>query len=182
MNLEEKKVSSEVVLRGKILYVTKDTALLQNGSYAVRDVVHHSGGVGVIPVTDDNTIYMVKQFRYPMNEVTLEIPAGKREKKEKPLECGKRELLEETGCIAEEMIYLGAIYPTPAYDTEVIYIYMAKGISRKSDQNLDEDEFLDVEEVSLEKAVEMVMSGEIKDAKTQIGILKAYYYLNKTNN
>lgn len=177
MILEEKTLKSEKVLQGKILYVTQDTALLPNGKEALRDVVHHSGGVGVVPLTENNTVYMVKQFRYPMQEVTLEIPAGKREIGEEPLECGIRELLEETGCTAEKMTSLDLLYPTPAYDTEVIYIFLATGISKDHSQHLDEDEFADVVEIPLEEAVSKVMNGEIKDAKTQIALLKTYYML-----
>ncbi len=179
MNLEEKTLNSEKVLQGKILYVTKDTALLADGRKTQRDVIHHNGGVGVVPLTDKNTIYMVRQYRYPMHEVTLEIPAGKREGDEAPVECGKRELREETGCTASEYVDLGAIYPTPAYDTEVIYIYLAKGIDKCCEQDLDEGEFINVEEISLEKAYDMVMKGEIKDAKTQIAILKTYNIVTK---
>lgn len=179
MELEEKTLDSKKVLQGKILYVTKDTALLSSGRKAIRDVVHHNGGVGVLPLTDKNTIYMVRQYRYPMHEVTLEIPAGKREGVEDVLDCGKRELREETGCIADEYINLGAIYPTPAYDTEVIYIYLARGIRKCCSQELDEGEFINVEEVSLEDAYNMVMDGEIKDAKTQIAVLKAYNIVMK---
>lgn len=174
MKLEEKTISSEKVLQGKILYVTKDIASLPDGKEVVRDVIHHNGGVGVLPLTEDNHIFMVKQFRYPMQEVTLEIPAGKRELNEEPIECGKRELLEETGCVADEWINLGKLYPTPAYDTEVIYIYLARKIKNDFDQHLDEGEFINVEKISIEEAYEMVMNGQIKDAKTQIAILKTY--------
>jgi ADP-ribose pyrophosphatase len=117
---------------------------------------------------------MVKQFRYPMHEATLEIPAGKLEPNENHYEAGKRELLEETGNVCSEYTFLGEIYPTPAYVTEVIHMYMAKGLTYQG-QHLDDDEFLDVVKVSMHKAVEMVLNGEIKDSKTQIGILKAYY-------
>lgn len=173
MHLSEEKLESQTVYEGKIFNVTRDTALLENGSKAVREVVHHSGGVCVIPVTDSGEILMVKQFRYPFAEVTLEIPAGKLEKNESHYDCGKRELLEETGNICTYYKYLGEIYPTPAYLTEKIHMYIAKGLEF-SKQNLDDDEFLDVVSVPLEKAAHMVMTGEIKDAKTQIGILKAY--------
>lgn len=178
MHLEEKTVDSKSIYKGRIFNVTSDTALLENGKTALRDVVHHSGGVTVIPVTDNNEILMVKQYRYPHHKVMLEIPAGKLEPGEKHYDCGKRELLEETGCTCTSYEYLGEIVPTPAYVSEVIHIYMAKGLEYCA-QNLDEDEFLDVEKIPLEKAVEMVMNGEITDSKTQIGVLKAYYLLKK---
>lgn len=171
MHLQEKKLTSDTVYEGKIFTVLHDTAELENGETAVRDVLLHSGGVCVIPVTEKNEIFMVKQFRYPFKEITTEIPAGKLEKGEIPHDCGKRELLEETGCTCTEYISLGEIYPTPAYNTEVIHVYLAKGLSYEK-QNLDSDEFLDVEKIPLSEAVRLVMDGKIKDAKTQIAILK----------
>lgn len=172
MHLHEKTISSEVKYDGMIFTITHDTAQLENGNLAGRDVLHHTGGVCVIPVTDDNEIYLVKQFRYPFKEITVEIPAGKLDAGEDHSECGRRELLEETGLTCSEYVYLGKLYPVPAYDTEVIHIYMARGLSLSS-QSLDDGEFLDVDKVHLSKAVQMVMDGEILDAKTQIAVLKA---------
>lgn len=177
MHLEEKTISSQEIFDGRVFRVTKDMALLENGSEAVREVVHHSGGVTVIPITDNNEIIMVRQYRYAADKILLEIPAGKLEKDESHYDAGKRELLEETGCTCSEYKYLGELLPTPAYVTEVIHMYMAGGLEY-SEQNLDEDEFLDVVKIPMEKAVEMVLSGEIKDSKTQIGVLKAYHLLN----
>lgn len=177
MHLEEKTISSQEIFDGKVFRVTKDMALLENGNEAVREVVHHSGGVTVIPITDNNEIIMVRQYRYAADKILLEIPAGKLEKGESHYDAGKRELLEETGCTCSEYKYLGELLPTPAYVTEVIHMYMAEGLEY-SEQHLDEDEFLDVVKIPLEKAVEMVLSGEIKDSKTQIGVLKAYHLLN----
>lgn len=172
MHLQEKTLTSDTVYEGKIFTIIHDTAELENGENAFRDVILHSGGVCVIPVTENNEIFMVKQFRYPFREVTTEIPAGKLEKGESHHECGRRELLEETGFTCTEYIYLGEIYPTPAYNTEIIHVYLARGLSLKK-QNLDPDEFLDVEKIPLSEAVTLVMDGKIKDAKTQIAILKA---------
>ncbi|MDE6679052.1 MAG: NUDIX hydrolase [Ruminococcus sp.] len=171
MHLQEKTITSDTVYEGKIFTIVHDTAELENGEKAIRDVLLHSGGVCVIPVTENNEIFMVKQFRYPFREVTTEIPAGKLEKGEIPYDCGKRELLEETGCTCTEYIPLGEIYPTPAYNSEVIHVYLAKGLSYEK-QNLDDGEFLDVEKVPLTEAIQLVMDGKIKDAKTQIAILK----------
>ncbi|MDE6670983.1 MAG: NUDIX hydrolase [Ruminococcus sp.] len=171
MHLQEKTITSDTVYEGRIFTIVHDTAELENGEAAIRDVLLHSGGVCVIPVTDNNEIFMVKQFRYPFREVTTEIPAGKLEKGESHYECGRRELVEETGFTCTEYIYLGEIYPTPAYNTEIIHVYLARGLNLK-EQNLDDDEFLDVEKIPLTQAVEMVMDGRIKDAKTQIAVLK----------
>ncbi|MBR4626214.1 MAG: NUDIX hydrolase [Ruminococcus sp.] len=172
MHLQEKTVSSETVYKGKIFTITHDIAELENGDTAVRDVLLHHGGVCVIPVTDNNEIYLVKQFRYPFRTVTREVPAGKLEKGEDHAECGRRELLEETGCTCSEYIYLGEMLPTPAYNTEITYMYLARGLSF-SKQSLDKDEFLDVEKIPLSEAVKLVMDGTLRDGKTQIAILKA---------
>ena len=172
MHLQEKTISSETKYEGVIFTITSDTAELENGTTAVRDVLHHSGGVCVIPVTDDNEIFLVRQFRYPFREITTEVPAGKLNPGESHAECGRRELLEETGCTCREYIYLGEMYPTPAYDSEITHIYLAKGLEFNK-QKLDEDEFLDVIKLPLSKAAEMVMNGELKDGKTQIAVLKA---------
>ena len=172
MQLTEKTINSELKFQGTVIDVYSDTALLENGKTAGRDVVRHPGGVCVVALTDTKEVYMVKQFRYPHQKVTTEIPAGKLEWGESHLECGKRELHEETGNTADEFIYLGCLLPTPAYDSEVIHMYLAKGLHADK-QKLDEDEFLEAFTVPFDKAVEMVMRGELEDAKTQLAILKA---------
>ena len=140
MHLNEKTLSSQPAYDGCIFTITKDIAELEDGTTARRDVLHHPGGVGVIPVTDENEVLLVKQFRYPFSEITTEIPAGKLDYGESHSECGKRELLEETGCTCSEYTYLGEIYPVPANDTEIIHIYMARGLEHQK-QNLEEGEF-----------------------------------------
>ena len=172
MNLEEKQLSSNYLFKGRIINLRQDTALLPNGNTATREVVEHPGGVCVAALTDNDELLFVRQWRYPYMEETLEIPAGKRDKKdEDPLECGKRELQEETGAVAQSYIDLQPLYPTPGYINEVIYCFLATGLTF-GEQNPDEDEFLDVLRIPLDEAVEMVLSGEIKDAKTQIAVLK----------
>ncbi len=172
MHLEEKTISVEQIYNGKIIDVTRERVLLENKSEAYREVVHHSGGVCILPINDKGEVLFVRQFRYPFKEVLLEIPAGKRENGEDPKECGLRELKEEIGAEAENITYLGKLYPTVAYDTEVIYMYMAQDLSF-GEQKLDEDEFLDIVKIPLDKAYKMVLNDEIPDAKTQIAILKA---------
>lgn len=171
MHLEEKTIDSNLVYDGKIIKLYKDTALLENNKKVIREVIKHPGGVCVVPLTENGDILMVTQFRYPTGMILTEIPAGKLEWGENHLECGKRELKEETGCTAEKFEYLGCLLPTPAYDTEVIHMYLARGLSQ-SEQQLDDDEFLDVKRIPFEKAIEMVMNGEIIDAKTQLAIVK----------
>lgn len=177
-HLHEETLSSDVIFEGKILRLKKDTVMLENGEHAFREVVEHSGGVCILPVTDDGEIIFVRQFRYPFKEILTEIPAGKREKDEEPLTCGIRELKEEVGAVADKITYLGKLYPTVAYDTEVIYMYLAEGL-HFSDQHLDEDEFVDIVKIPFDRAVEMVMRDEIPDSKTQIAILKAKVLLNE---
>ena len=145
---------------------------LPNGKTALREVIEHPGGVCVAALTDENEVLMVKQFRYPYSEVVMEIPAGKRDSQdEDPLECGIRELKEETGATAKNMFFLGELYPTPGYCGEIIWLYGATELSF-GECDPDEDEFLSVERIPLETAVDMIMSGEIKDAKTQAAVLK----------
>lgn len=178
MHLYEKTLDSVVIHNGKIINVTKDTVELENGKKATREVVHHNGGVCVVPITENNEIILVKQFRYPFNDVLLEIPAGKIDVGEDHYDCGKRELLEETGAVASKFTYLGVMYPTTAYLTEKIHMYYAKGLTF-SKQKLDEDEFLEVVKIPFDKAIEMIMNNEIPDAKTQVAILKTARLLGK---
>lgn len=172
MSLEEKQLSYEYLYEGKIVKLRRDTAALPNGKEALREVVEHPGGVCVAALTENDEILLVRQFRYPYFEAVLEIPAGKRDRAdEAPIDCGIRELKEETGAVAEKIISLGQLYPTPGYCNEIIWMYAATGLKFEA-QSLDEDEFLSVERVPFEKAIEMILSGEIKDAKTQAALLK----------
>ena len=178
MNLEEKQLSFDYKFKGRIINLRVDEALLPNGATATREVVEHNGGICVVPITENGEVLMVEQYRYPYGEVILEIPAGKRDGDEEPLEGGKRELREETGAVAENYTFLGELYPTPGYCGEVIYMYLATGLSF-GETDPDEDEFLNVKKIPLEKAVDMIMKGEIKDAKTQTAILKVERMLKK---
>ena len=177
MVVNEKTVSRKTVFEGKIIKVHTDAVELENGMPAYREVVEHSGGVCVLPLTEDGKVHVVRQFRYPFQKGLLEIPAGKKEYGEDPLECGVRELQEEVGATADEMISLGYLLPTPAYDSECIYMYLARGL-HYGEQNLDNGEFLEVETIPLAELENMVMAGEIEDAKTQIAVLKACVLMN----
>jgi ADP-ribose pyrophosphatase len=176
--MTELTLSTETLHYGKILNLRRDTVELPNKNIAAREVVEHSGGVCVLPLTDSDEVIMVKQFRYPFNTVTLEVPAGKLEKGEDPLECGKRELFEETGLTAEKIEFLGKLYPTPAYCTEVIHMYLARGLIESDSNSLDEDEFLDVVKLPFDKVIDMIFKNEIPDAKTQLAMLKTKVLLN----
>ena len=172
----EKQISSEQKFDGKIVKLFVDKAQLENGDIVTREVIKHPGGVCVVPLDGDNNVIMVRQFRYPHNRALLELPAGKLEYGEDPEKCGLRELKEETGCTCDSFISLGKLLPTPAYDTEITYMYLARGL-HGGEQKLDEDEFLEVEKIPLEKAAKMIMNNEIDDAKTQIAILKTVFLL-----
>ncbi len=178
MHLSEKKVSGEQIFSGRVIDLSVDKAELEDGSIVTRELITHHGGVCVVPVNENGEIYMVKQFRYPFQQVLTEIPAGKLEKGEDHRTCGIRELKEEIGAEAESFEYLGCLYPTVAYDTEIIHMYLARGLSF-GDRDLDEGEFIDVIKLPFDKAVEMVMNNEIPDAKTQLAILKAKVKLEK---
>ena len=178
-NLIEKEIESEKVFEGRLLHVFRDKVELPNGHIAVREYIKHVGAACVVPVDDDGNVIVEKQFRYPFNAVLTEIPAGKLDSKQEPhLQAALRELKEETGYEADEMIYLGEYYPTCAYSDETIHMYLAKGL-RRGEQHLDDDEFVDVEKVPLKTLVAQIMAGEIKDGKTQTALLKAWLYLQK---
>lgn len=171
MDLSEKTLSEKLIFDGRIIKLHVDEIELPNGNKASREVVEHNGGVCVAALTDEDKLIFVRQYRYPYHTVLDELPAGKLEKGEDPMEAGMRELEEECGVNAEKVIPMGCIYPTVAYCSEIIHLYLATGLTRTK-QHLDEDEFLSVQEIPLEKAVEMVMNGEISDAKTVALVLK----------
>jgi len=171
MNLDEKTVQKNYIYNGRIINVRRDDALLPDGNPCIREVVEHPGGVCIGAITDNDELLFVRQFRYPYMEVIYELPAGKLEKGEDPFESGKRELEEEAGCVADEYRDMGKFYPTPGYCGEIIHLYAAKKLTF-TQQNLDIDEFLSVEKIPLDKAVEMVLNNEIRDGKTQALVLK----------
>lgn len=174
MNFEEKKISSEEIFDGKVIRVCVDKVTLPNGKEGTREIVHHRGAVCVLPLTDDGDVICVRQFRYAHGEMVLEIPAGKLEEgDEDPREAALRELSEETGATCRSLKYLGKLYTSPAIFDEVIYMYLATGLSFGA-SHTDEDEFLEVKRIPLRTLVEMVMRGEIPDSKTQACILRAY--------
>ena len=178
MIFHEKSISSDVKFEGNIITVRVDTVEMPDGRTATREIVDHSGGVCVVPITDNNEVIMVRQFRKPIESAILEIPAGKLNKGEDHYECGIRELEEETGYKSNNVVYLGHVLPTPGFVNETIHIYLATELV-KGKANLDLDEYLDVEKVPLDSAVNMIMNNEINDSKTIVGILKAREWLWK---
>jgi ADP-ribose pyrophosphatase len=178
MKLEETKLSSQEIFNGVAIHLFKDEILLPNGHTGIREIIRHPGAVCVLPLTDDGDVIFVNQFRYALNKVTLEVPAGKLEKGEDPKEAALRELSEETGLTAKNIVHIGDLYTTPALIDEVIHMYIATDLTQ-GEQHLDYDEFVNTLKIPLSKAVDMVMAGEIKDSKTQTIILKADKYFER---
>ncbi len=169
----ERYKSGKEVYHGPLLHVYHDRVILPNGNETGRDYIKHLGAVCVVPVTDDNKVVVERQFRYPADKVFTEIPAGKLDSAEEDrLDAAKRELMEETGYTADEWTWIGDLYSAVAYSNELISMYLARSL-HKGERHLDADEFLNVALVPIDELVKQVMDGEITDAKTQAGILKA---------
>lgn len=178
LELRETQLSSKEIFDGRILHVFEDTVRLPNGAAASREYLRHIGAVCVIPVLEDGSVLVERQYRYPVAQVLTEIPAGKLDAKDEDhLLAAQRELREETGATAERWTSLGLFYPACAYSDKVIEMYLAQGL-HFGERHLDADEFLNVARVPLTELVEEVMAGRIPDAKTQIAILKADRLLN----
>lgn len=176
--LFEKKIESKKIFNGEIVGLYFDKVRLPNNKITTREKVTHPGAVGIVPVNKNGDIILVKQYRYPVGDVIIEIPAGKLSKNESPMECAGRELREEVGAIGGKLIHLSSFYTTPGFCNEILHLYIA--IDFKNIENdLDDDEFLHIINVKVDDCIKHVESGEIKDAKTIIGILMARDYLNK---
>lgn len=171
MELLEKTISSEVKFKGRIVTVRLDKAQLVNGRAVTREVVEHPGGVTILPLFDDGTVSVVRQFRYPFQKVVTELPAGKLEYGEDHREAALRELSEEVGVEADELTYLGCLYVSPGFCTEVLHMYLARGL-HQGESHPDEDEFLEDQRVPFAQLAGQVMSGEITDGKTVATVLK----------
>ena len=172
MDYTEKAVRRVNSYHGVVVDVTADIVSLPNGSTSVREVVHHPGGVCVAAVDSDNNIYVVRQFRFPFGRHLLELPAGKLEKGEDPFEAAKRELSEETGLEADSWSKLGSIYVSPGISTEELRLYLARDL-HQGQAHPDPNEFLDVEKMPLASLLDRIAAGDIHDAKTVVGALKA---------
>ncbi|MGX8698746.1 MAG: NUDIX domain-containing protein [bacterium] len=172
MKLYEKKLSEERIFDGFIFRVHRDTVELADGRVSFREIVDHHGGVSILALDEKGMVPLVRQFRYAYGKEILEIPAGKLEAGEEPLDCALRELSEETGYSAGHIESLGTLYPTPGYCSEIIHLYFATDL-RPGKAHLDEGEFLNVEKLPFETLCERCLSGEIHDAKTVVAALRA---------
>ncbi len=165
----EELLKSELVYSGKLIKVRLDEVKLPNGKTSKREIVLHRGAVAILAL-DNNNILLIRQYRHAARKFMWEIPAGTLEEGEDPLECAKRELLEETGYIANKIEKLIQFYVAVGYCTEIIYLFIAKELKKLS-QRTEEDESIDVHMIPIDKAMEMIKNNEIEDAKTIIGIL-----------
>lgn len=178
MALTERQLDSTNVYDGRLLHVFKDNIELPNGHRSTREYIKHLGAVAVVALDKEGRVAVEHQFRYPFGCELLEIPAGKLDfATEDPLEAAKRELREETGIVAGKVEYLGPLYPTVAYSTEVIHLYLATDL-HFGERELDADESINVEMMDLKTLVDMVLSGKVPDAKTQAAILNVWARLN----
>lgn len=180
-NMKEICQSTEYKFKGRVVNMRLDTVLTPEGNIASREIVEHPGGVGIVALDDENNVYMEWQYRRPFDDLIYEIPAGKLEKGEEPLKSAMRELEEEVGLKAKSWVYLGASYATPGFCTEILHIYLATELY-EGKIHRDADEVLIIEKVKLDTLVDKALSGEIKDGKSLIGILKTKEYLRKKEN
>lgn len=171
MVVEEKKIKSDLVFEGCIMKVYKDSVSLGEEGTAFREVVRHKGATAVLAVDKDGKAYFVEQFRYPIGKAVFEAPAGKIDEGEEPLECAKRELMEECGVSAKKWTALGPMLSSPGFCDEVIHLFLAEELS-ESEANPDEGEFLDVLKLPVKEVLEKIRKGEIPDSKTQILVLR----------
>ena len=171
-NLKENKISSEIIYQGRLLDVRRDKVRLPNGNISTREWIKHPGAVCMIPLLPDNRIALIRQYRYPVQQEMIELPAGKLEENENPEACAMRELEEEIGFRAKKLTFLTHIYPAIGFADELMGLYMAENLV-KTISNHDEDEFLELMPTPLGEAIKMVWNRKITDVKTIIGILWA---------
>lgn len=176
LDLTEHCISSEIIASGGMLTVKRDQVRLANGHTSQREYVTHPGAVVVVPILPNGNVILERQFRYPLHQVFIELPAGKIDPGEEILVTGQRELLEETGYSANEWVKLGYQYPCIGYSNEVIHMYLARGLTAGAHQR-DADESLEVFEASFEDCMHMIKTGEITDGKTIVALFFAEKYL-----
>ena len=164
-SLTETRIGSETVHEGSFLHVKRDTVRLPDGKSATREYIVHPGAVVVVPLLDDGRVAMVRQYRYPIERVMTEFPAGKLDAGEDPLFCGQRELQEETGYTAREWAHAGAMHLAVAYSTEIIHIYFARGLT-VGNQQLDHEEFVELTTATPAQLLDWCRDGTVSDAKT----------------
>ena len=176
---KETEKSSKLIFDGTVLHLYRDEIYLPDGREAYREYCRHIGAVCVVPVTDEGEVICVRQYRYPVSDVMLEIPAGKLDyKQEDPTAAAIRELKEETGATCKKLTFMGKYYSSPAILDECIYMYMAQGLEF-GDTDPDDDEFIETVKLPIDELVGMIMRGEVADGKTQAAVMRAYYAINR---
>lgn len=178
MKLEEKTLESKRVFEGKLVNLRVDTVELPDGKTSTREVVEHRGAVAIVPMLDHEKIVLVRQFRQPAGAVLLEIPAGTLDKGEDPADCARRELAEEIGYFPEKLTEMFHSYLAPGYSTEMLHTFLAEDL-RHAKEKRDADEFIEIVTVNLRDAVQMILDGEVVDAKSICGILLASRMFSK---
>ena len=173
MNIIEKSIKRKNLFEGKIVKLDVETVLLPNGNTAEREIIRHPGAVAILPIDSYENIYFIKQFRKAIDNVLIEIPAGKLEQGEDPYQCALRELQEEIGFTSNKLTLINTIYTSPGFADEIIYIYKAEELII-SQLEKDDDEFIDVCKFHKNQAFNMIKNGEIKDAKTIVALLTAF--------
>lgn len=176
LDLTEHELSSEIIASGGMLTVKRDQVRVPSGSQSQREYVLHPGAVVVVPLLENGNVVLERQFRYPLRQTFIELPAGKIDKGEDILTTGQRELLEETGYTAREWVKLGHQHPCIGYSNEVIHMYLARGLTLGA-HNRDEDECLDIFELPFTTALDMITRCEITDGKTIVALFFAAQYL-----
>ena len=170
-SLEEKTLHSEEIFSGKVISLHLQDVKLPNGKQSKREIIKHPGAVAILAITDDNKLVMVEQYRKALERTIVEIPAGKLEKGEEPALCARRELEEETGYECESLELLISFYTSPGFADEIVHLYIARGLKKKEEAaSLDEDEFVNVEEITLDEALQYVKEQKIFDAKTAYAV------------
>jgi ADP-ribose pyrophosphatase len=170
-HLEEKTIKSERIFNGRIISLQVDEVQLPNGKTSKREIIKHPGAVAILPITNDGKIVMVEQYRKALERTLVEIPAGKLEKGEDPIDSARRELEEETGYVCENLDWLISFYTSPGFADEIVHLYVATGLSKKENAaRLDEDEFVNIMELSLAEAKEYIVEKKIFDAKTAYAV------------
>ena len=179
MNLTETPIHSDAVYDGVLLHVRRDTVRLPNGSESVREWIEHPGASAVLPLFDDGTVLLIRQFRYPPRQEFLEVPAGKFDRPgEDPLELARREMAEEVGLAAERWTVLGVTHPCIGYSNELIHLFLAEGLT-ETEAHVDDDEFVDPVRLPLAEAVDLAQTGKVLDSKSALTLLLAQAELDR---
>ncbi|MBB6216649.1 ADP-ribose pyrophosphatase [Anaerosolibacter carboniphilus] len=181
MTLRENTINSKRIYEGRIISLRVDTVELPDKKYSTREIIEHPGAAVVVPITDEGKIIMVKQFRKPVEDFLIEVPAGKLDKGEEPLLCAHRELKEETGYSSGNMQHLFTFFSSPGFANETMHLFIARDLT-VGEAIPDEDEYIEIESYELNQLIHMIFNGQIKDAKSIIAIFAVKQFLQSTSD